>query len=109
MAISIDIPDASWSEQNVPIDGVDYRFEFTFNSRDSLWSLSVFDGEFPVIVGNRLLVSADLFNGYVLDNFEGGTLSLMRVSNDGLPVGRDNLGIGKPYQLIYFSGGELEI
>lgn len=108
MVISIDVPDSAWSEQNVPIDGVDYLFEFTFNSRDRLWTMNVYDGEYPVILGTRLLVSGNLFGNYVLDNFEGGLLTLLRVKDDGQPVGRNNLGIDKAYQLIYISDGELE-
>lgn len=107
MPLKINIPESAWSEQSVSLSGINYRFVFTFNGRDERWRLSIYIGNTAVIEGVKILENQALLSQYLLDDFNHGELFCIRLKKDGLPVGRNNFGLGKAYELIYYSNEEI--
>jgi hypothetical protein len=107
MPLLIDIPDNAWSSQNVSLGGSTYRLELKYNNRDSRWRLSLSQGGVSILTGVALMENQNLLYRYDLDLFNHGTLQCNRVKKDGKLLGRDNLGVGKSYELTYYSFTEL--
>lgn len=107
MALSITISDSAWSSRPVSLGGVTYKFTFAFNERDQRWRLSIYRGSTPVILGVKIVESKMLFENYNLPLFDHGDIGCFRMYSTTEEVGRDNLGIGKEYELIYFSNAEI--
>lgn len=108
MALSLPVPNSSWSSQNITLGGLDYTFEFSFNSRDDRWRFDIYLEDEPVILGIKIMENQFFLRNYILPDFDHGDIVCVRSKDDGSPVGRDNLGQGKPYELIYFGTNELE-
>ena len=108
MALTIDTPTAAWSEQNLTIDGKKYTFTYSYNERDSRWRFDISLAGSVVISGVKVMENQFLLGMYVLPDFDHGDIVCVRFEDDGLPVGRDNLGLGKPYSLQYYTNDELE-
>ncbi len=107
MALSLPVPDSSNSIQEVTLDGINYKIHYKFNSRDSAWRLNIFRGSTQVIVGEKVMVHQLLLGRYQLSDFNHGDIICFRVKDDNLPLGRDNFGVDKAYQLIYFTTEEI--
>lgn len=107
MPLKINVPDSGWSEQNISLNGVTYRFEFHFNGRDERWRMDIYLEDTPVIKGIKIMENQSLLGRYNLEDFDHGDIFCFRMEEDGNPVGRDNLGISKPYQLVYYSNDEI--
>ena len=109
MAISISVPDSAWSSQSVTMGGVDYTITLTWNERDSRWRLSLSKGSTLIVSGLKLVENQSLLFRYILADFSHGDIFVLRAKQDGQFVGRDNLGIQKAYELVYYTNEELEI
>lgn len=108
MALKINIPANSWSEQPVTLNGEVYRFVFSFNQRDERWRLDIFLGSEVVVRGVKILPHQWLVsNPYSPTNFQHGDLVCIRMKNDNSPVGYDNLGFNKAYELVYYTNEEV--
>lgn len=105
--LKLPVPSAAWSSQNITLGGLDYTFIYSYNTRDERWRVSIYLNEDPVILGIKIMENQRLLNDYILSNFDHGDVICFRVKDDGLPVGRNNLGIDKAYELVYFSNSEL--
>lgn len=109
MALSIDTPDVSWSEQYVTLGGSKYLFTYSFNSRDERWRLDISLGSQVVVSGLKIMENQFLVGSYALESFDHGDLICVRFEDDGLPVGRNNLGVNKPYTLQYYTNEEIAL
>ena len=109
MPLKINIPNTSWSEQSVSLGGIEYQFVFSFNGRDERWRLSILRQGTSVKAGVKLMENQLLLNRYTLTDFDHGDLFCVRLKKDNLPVGRENLGFGKPYEIVYFTNEELGV
>jgi hypothetical protein len=107
MPLSLPVPDAAWSSQGITLGGKDYTFTFSYNTKDSRWRFDISLGGVVVIAGVKVMENQSLLSRYILEDFDHGDILCMRFKDDDLPVGRDNLGLGKPYELIYFTNEEL--
>ena len=107
MSLTIDTPTAAWAEQDLTLDGKKYVFTYSFNERDSRWRFDVTLAGTAVISGVKIMENQFLLGHYVLADFDHGDIACVRFEEDGLPVGRDNLGLTKPYSLVYFTNDEL--
>lgn len=105
--LKINVPNFSWSEQAVTLDGKQYRFVFRFNERDQRWRLDIYLGSTPVILGVKILENVFLLGEYYPEGFQHGDLFCGRLREDNNPVGRTNLGFGKPFELVYYTRAEL--
>lgn len=106
--LKLPVPTASWATQNISLGGLDYTFIFSYNSRDERWRFDIYLQEDPVILGVKVVENQFFFRNYILPNFDHGDIACLRIQDDGKPVGRNNLGQGLPYELVYFSNQEIE-
>lgn len=107
MAIYVNIPDSAYVGQDVTLGGTLYNFEFTYNSRDERYRLSIHTDEVPVIEGMKLVEQTSPTGKYDLVNFDHGQLYVVRVQETSNQVGRDNIGSNKPYRLLYLTNEEI--
>lgn len=105
--LKLPVPEQSWSSQNISLGGLDYQFIYSYNTRDERWRFDIYLDEEPVILGIKIMENQRFLDNYILPDFDHGDIFCLRVKDDGLPVGRDNLGQGKSYSLVYFSNQEL--
>ncbi len=101
-------PSNAWETQEVSLAGLNYTFEYKFNTRDERWRLSIYLEGNPVKVGIKIMENQDLLSRYIIEDFSHGTLICLRMKDDGLPVGFSNLGIDLPYTILYYTNEELE-
>ena len=109
MALTLPVPSGAYSIQEVTLAGKNYVFTYAYNERDSRWRLDISFQDTVVKLGIKIIENQALLARYRLENFDHGELFCLRRLDDGNPVGRDNFGIGKPYELIYVNNDELEI
>ena len=105
--LQIPVPEISFSSTNLLLGGFEYTFIYSFNERDSRWRIDIFLQDEPVITGVKVVESQDLLSNYELEEFDHGSLFCLRVGASFDEVGRDNFGIDKNYQLIYFTNEEI--
>ena len=105
--LEIPVPEESFAEFQLLLAGIEYRFVYKFNTRDDRWYIDIFIDEDPVILGVKVMENQSLLDRYHLPDFDHGDLRCLRLGSSLAPVGRDNLGIGKNYDLVYFSNEEL--
>ena len=106
--IRLNVPNSTWSTSRVVLGDVLYEAVFRFNSRDERWRLDLYREGEPVIRGLKLMENAFLISRHVIDNWGGGDLFTIRIKNDNKPVTRDNLGLNRSYELIYFTQDEYD-
>ena len=107
MPLLISVPDSANAASEVTLGGQDYTFEFNFNTRDSRYRFDILQNNVPVIRGLKIVENASLTSKYDLPNFNHGELLVINTEQTSDPVGRNNFGIGKPYELVYFTNAEL--
>ena len=107
MAVYINVPDSANAVQKVALGGLTYTFDFSYNSRDKRYRLSIALGDTPVITGMKLIESVSPTNKYNLVDFDHGQLTLIRVEDTGQEAGRGNVGLDKPYRLAYLTNKEI--
>lgn len=107
MPLLIAVPDSANASSEVTLGGQDYTFRFDFNSRDLRYRISIFQNEVPVVLGLKVVDNAALTAKYDLPQFNHGELYVVQSERTPDPVGRDNFGVGKAYELVYFSNEEL--
>ena len=107
MALSIPVPDASASTQEIALAGVKYDFVYEYNARDNRYRLSIYYNNTPVVLGVKIMESQFLLDNLNLSNFSHGDIFCTRMEDSGEPVGRNNIGARKPYELIYYTNAEI--
>ena len=107
MPTNLPVPDSAWSEQEITLGGNNYTFIYSYNSRDLRWRFDILLNGVMVISGVKVMENQLLLNRYILPSFSHGDIACIRYEDDGKPVGRDNLGLDMPYQLVYFTNEEL--
>ena len=105
--LKINVPFTPWSEQSITLNGVEYRFIFSFNERSERWHLSIYLRDVPIKTGLVLMENGLLLGNYRLDDFDHGKLFCVRMKKSGKNAGYDNTGFGKAYELIYLTNEEL--
>jgi hypothetical protein len=104
----IKIPDNPESFQVISLSGQEYVVQLTYNTADAHWRLSLLDLNYKAIVaGLKVMPSQNLTWRYrYIEGMPSGNIYCMRYKNDFSDVGRDNLGLGKTYQLVYLTEQE---
>lgn len=108
MPLSIDVPEEAWSSSNVSLAGTTYSFRYSFNNRDERWRLSIYIGARAIITGVKIMENQLLLRNYGLDDFSHGDLACVRAKQSSFPVGFDNFGRDKEYELVYYSNEEIQ-
>lgn len=110
MALKIPVPDSAWSEISVTLGGQAYDITFRFNDRDieeKHWRMDIYQDNTPVLLGIRISPYIPLLSRYRLDLFDHGELICVRMFKGEDKLTRNNFGIGKTYELVYYSNEEL--
>tara|TARA_R110002012_G_C11480576_1_gene594985 strand:+ start:16 stop:348 length:333 start_codon:yes stop_codon:yes gene_type:complete len=109
MPQNIPIPTGARDKYNVVLGAASYDIEFKFNTRDGRWYFDLYrEGGTPVKLGVKIMENQSLLLRYSLDNFLGDIVCMRMANRSSSGVGRDNLGVGEDYSLLYFSESELE-
>lgn len=110
MANNIKVPNSAWHEQAIIVSGTVIRLIFKFNTADQSWYIDILDNSGNgILYGLKVMPNQNLTGRYnTLQNLPDGNLWCIRDKNDTSPVGRDNLGIGKAYNLVWYSSAEEE-
>jgi hypothetical protein len=110
MPLRIPIPKVSYATNVVPLGGQSYGFTFRFNERSGRWKLDISTVAGTVIRnGITLIEDASLTSHLYLQRFWHGILYVGQINEGTEPAGRDNIGLGKQYELLYFSHEELSV
>lgn len=104
MPVLIDVPTTStYVRQNIVLNGLNYVFSYKFNSRDERWRLSIYRNDEAIVESIKILENQFLLGQYILDGFEGDILCFRSLESTDKPVTLGTLGIGKDYELIYYT------
>jgi hypothetical protein len=107
MATSIPVPESAYKTIIIALNDESYDLTFRFNEADERWRVTIEKEGTVIFEGLKIVEEQWLLAQYHLPLFNHGSLYCKRIYDDGLPVGRSNLGLGKPYELIYFSKEEI--
>lgn len=107
MPIKLPVPDASWSQTSISLGGESYDITYRYNERDHRWRMDIYQEDTPVKLGLKIVEWTPVLSYLHLDAFNHGEIICVRNKADPNPVGRDNLGIGKSYELMYISNNEI--
>lgn len=109
--VRLQIPQISYSRFDVTLSGDRFLFDFSFNSRDGdygRWYLDIYNSDEELIVGSlKLLEDTSPTVHLDLSEFNLGFLQVTQLDDDELPASRNNLGVGKSYDLQYVTFSEL--
>lgn len=107
MPISINIPDVAWAEQTLNLGGYTYDFVYSYNSRTRRVYVDIYYSGEIVEAGIPIMESGNFFSGNRPTNFEHGDIYCVRFKADESPATLGNIGIGKNYELLYYTNSEL--
>jgi len=107
MSLKITVPDQPWSETVVTLGGQTYTLVFRYNERDERFRLDLYSNETPILLGVKIVESTYLLSKYKLEEFKHGDIFCLRFQKDFSECSRNNLGVGKSYELIYLSDDEI--
>ena len=108
MPVIINTPKSASATQSISLGGNTYEFIYSLNSRDNRLRFDILFDDVPIISGVKIMENQSLLKRYDLVDFSHGDLVCFRFKDDGKDVSLENLGVGLPYELIYFSNDELD-
>lgn len=107
MAVSIPIPDTGWTRQIVSLSGKSYVFDIQYNTRSLRWYINLELNGQQIINSLKVIENINLTGRYLIDDLSEGNLYCVRVKETSEPAGRDNVGLGKDYELLYLTNEEV--
>ena len=110
MPVILNIPTVYDQTDTLPLGGFIYKIKYQYNERDNdgkgRWRLSLMDQfDTPIASGEKILEAQYLFGTYDLETFLG-RLVVIQMRKTETPLGFDNFGLGKDYELWYLEDGE---
>lgn len=106
--IRIPVPAVSYATVQVSLSGESYALTFRFNERMNRWKLDISEADGTPVWNGITLIEGTIPTAHlILDNLPGGVIGVFQVESDEKPAGRDNLGIGDSYELVYVDTVEL--
>lgn len=107
---SLGVSEQPWQIQTTILEGVSYDYELRWNSRNESWLFRI------VSTGNEFELSTQLRVGYDLlapyrhkDNIPSGKLIIADNERVTGRIGRDNLGIGLRFELLYITEDDFDL
>ena len=111
MPAVVPVPPNTPSEVGINLSGQRYTFTYKFNPRQGevgRWKLDIKDSDGNYLCKGRTLIERWSPDDHLIDNgLPDGLLYVTNVNNTKEPVGRNNLGLGKDYELWYYTDLEL--
>lgn len=107
MPLKINVPDSPSAIPTVALGGINYEFEFSYSDRTQRYSIDIRLGGNILISGLKVIEDTSLTSKYDLPLFDHGQLFIVKLKDSFEPAGRDNFGIGKAYELLYYTNEEL--
>jgi hypothetical protein len=106
----LQVPTNSADIINTSLEGISYDIKYRFSSREERWYFDIYlENGIAVKLGVKVMENQSLLSRYVLDDFKGDIICFRKKDTPPLAdVGRDNLGIGKAYELIHFTSAEID-
>jgi len=93
--------------QELTLDGVSYRFDFTYNTRSLQWVLSISDIDLvPIVEGIKLILGYELFDQYRSYPLPPGELYCVDTTGDEDEITRENL--GPIVEIVYIPEAEVD-
>ena len=99
--IEIGVPNSSYCETTLPLNGVVYTLEFKYNSTTQAWYIDIYRGDIPVVLSAKLIPDVNILKRADKTLITGNMMAVMKNKTEE-PITRNNIGEGKPYRLIYF-------
>lgn len=105
MSFSIRVPDSAFHTQSINIDNTAYNITFKYNTSDNSWYFTLEDIDSgSLIADTKVMPNQNLTGRFPTYNpLPNGNIWCFRFSNNYSPIGRNNLGIDKTYELIYLT------
>lgn len=104
----VSTPVISYATNKTSLNGETYNLTYRFNERTSRWKLDLAKDDTTPIVSNLTLVEDQILNDHLtLPDFGEGLLIVNKSRTTDELCGRDNLGIGKDYELLFSTKTEL--
>lgn len=101
MSVKIDIPDSPEPITEVTLSGKKYLFHFRFSTVENTYYFDIsYQGE-KIIRGLRVTEGTLSTGKYDIPDFNGGVLGVFKLKETDEPPNRNNVGIGKVYELVY--------
>lgn len=111
MPAVVPVPPNPPSQVDINLSGQRYTFTYKFNpllGEGGRWRLDIQDSSGSYLCRGRTLIEKWSPNAHLTDNgLPDGILYVTNVNNTEEPVGRNNLGLGKDYELWYYTNLEL--
>lgn len=98
--ININIPDSAFSTTSVSLNGRLYELEFSFNDTTNSWYMGIYLQKVLIGASIKLLQNVPLLK-FVKPSQLSGDLIVVMMQQTENTIGRDNLGVGKEYSLLY--------
>lgn len=110
MPTNIKIPNSAWHTQDITVGGELIRLTLKYNTSDEMWYLDLANASGNTLLnGVKVMPNQSLTKRYKATvSLPDGNLWCVRRKNDFSPPSRDNLGIGKTYELWWISSNEEE-
>ena len=108
MAVTLPTPITANETHRVSLNNILYDLTYRYNTRDKRWRISLaLQGE-TFVSGIKVMENQLLLGQFLLTDYISGEIMCARNKDDGQPVGRDNLGVGKAYELLYLTQEEVD-
>lgn len=98
--IKIGVPDLAQPSTEISLSGIKYNFLFHYSTVESCYYLDIYSQD-ELILGGIKLIEGLLTFKYDLPLFPNGELLLVKLKETSELPSRNNVGIGKAYELIY--------
>lgn len=108
MARRISVLDSAFFNIDIVLASQSYNLLFKFNTSDKSWYITIRNPNLEVLVsGIKVMPNQNLTGAFkYLDILPDGDLWCVRRTSSKEPVGRDNFGVDKTYELLWISSQE---
>ena len=107
MPVEIPIADFASFTEEVTLESVPYRLEFTWNDRNEFWALTIKNRDLvTLIAGIKIVLSYPLLVIHPDRGLPPGELIAIDTTGDAVTVNRTNL--GDNVRLIYYTEDEFD-
>lgn len=99
--IKINVPNIPESSVRVTLGGLLYTFNFRYNTTTGKYYLTITYNNTTLVSSLKLVDGVLLLKKYSISEFNHGDLFVAKMKETDESVGKDNIGVGKAYELIY--------